>query len=72
MSARRIHTAAPRRREFMLDTYNQMDKTAQRLAKLGYFYVIGWRDVRGFGVCAVQFPEWYKEGMAPYVNLRFS
>lgn len=72
MSARTIHTAAPRRRELMLQTYNQMEKTAHRYTRLGYFYVIGWRDVRGYGIYAVQFPEWYVEGMAPYVNIRLS
>lgn len=72
MAPVRIHTASPRRKEFMLGTYNQMEKTAHRLARLGFFYVIGWRDVRGYGIYAVQFPEWYTEGMAPYVNLRLS
>lgn len=68
----RIHSVHPKRRELMLQTHDQMKNCARLYVKLGYRYIIGWRDVRGFGLSVVQFAEWQTPSSAPYVNLRLS
>jgi hypothetical protein len=69
---RRVHGPQPKSHELMLDTYNQMEKTAHRYARLGYRYIIGWRDVRGYGVFALHFADWQTPESSAYINLRLS
>lgn len=66
----RIHTVHPRRKKFMLETRHQMEYVASLLVRAGFKYIIGWKDVRGYGISAVQFAEWQTPSSWPYVNLR--
>lgn len=66
----RVHGPRPERREVMLETPAQMAYVAGLYARLDFRYIIGWRDVRGYGVMALKRPEW--ETATPYVNLRLS
>lgn len=59
----------PKSRWLLLQTPEQAHNCANLYLRLGYRYVIGWRDVRGYGLYVVQFAEWQTPTSVPYVNL---
>jgi phosphoenolpyruvate-protein kinase (PTS system EI component) len=66
----RIQGPRPERREVMVETPAQMAYVARLYARLDFRYIIGWRDVRGYGVMALKRSEW--ETSTHYINLRLS
>lgn len=70
--SRRILGPLPEHREGMRETYAQMEYAARLYAKLGFKYIIGWRDVRGYGIAATKCCEWIPAGAPAYINLRLS
>lgn len=66
-----IQGPRPRTRWLTLDTYTQMVNTAARYERLGYRYIIGYREAGGhFGLLVVQLTEWTPADRGSYVNLR--
>lgn len=59
----------PKRKQLMLQTPEQQRNCARMLIKLGYRYIVGWKDVAGYGLMAVQFADWQTPSSTPYVNL---
>lgn len=66
-----VQMALPARKEFMLETPEQQRYVASLCARRGFKYIVGWKDVRGWGLFAIQFAEWSEGNSdAPYINLR--
>ena len=66
----RYHGPSPERRFAFRQTRAQQEYVAKLYAKLGFKYIIGWKDVRGYGVAATRNVEWIRKDQPPYVNLR--
>ena len=66
----KVQGPQPLRKEFMLETRHQQVYIAELLARAGFKYIIGWKDVRGWGVYGVKNVEWIRPQDFPYVNLR--
>jgi hypothetical protein len=60
------------RRELMVQTPHQMNYIARQLVKLGYKYIIGWKDVRGYGLMASERAAWQDATSYPHVDTRLS
>ena len=69
MSALRVQGPLPVTWSLLLPTRTAQRATAQRYARLGYKYIVGWKDVQGFGLYVVKCAVGIKAGDAPYVNL---
>lgn len=65
----RYHTCKPKSWWMMLPSAESQRNCARLYETLGYKYIIGWRDVNGYGLYVVQFPEW-TVGSIAYINLR--
>ena len=52
----------------MLQSYEQTRNCTRLLLKLGYRYIVGWKDVNGYRLHAVRNVEWLR-GNGTYVNL---
>jgi len=58
------------RKEFMVQTQGQQRFISRLLCRLGYCYIIGWKDVQGWGIYGVWRADWQNESSYPYINLR--
>lgn len=65
----RIQTVHPERRALMLETHHQMEYCARLYEKLGFKYIIGWRDVQGYGLSVTKFAEWQSADGRAYIDL---
>jgi hypothetical protein len=60
----------PERREMMVRTKRQQAFIARLYARLGFKYIVGWKDVRGYGVAATRCVNWIRLDQPAYINLR--
>ena len=64
----KIQGPRPRTHWLMLQTPDQVRYVAKLYMRLGYKYLVGWRDVSGWGLHVVQLAEWQSPSSAPYFN----
>lgn len=63
----RIHGPRPRSWWYVVPTREGQAALAKRYRRLGYLYIVGGPDARGYWLHAVQFSEW--GNTVPYVSL---